>query len=334
MNNKFNIVIPSIKLSNELKFTLNKLNRLNHKNFFVTIVLNKKNFTKKLKYNYPLKIIISNKINMSAKRNLAVKRYFSKYVAFLDSDAYPNKDWLKNAEDLIEKKVANVVGGPSIPFENQSYFEMIAYQSKRSFFLTGNLYFRKYKSKSRYCDWLESCNFFITRKDYLKYGGMNEKIFLGEDKNFFEKCIKQNKNFKTFFSPTLFIYHKERSYIKFLLQRFSFGLDVINIMNFQNKINSYLPLLPFIVFFGFLSFAIFEYKLSNSVQLTFYSFLGIQIIILISLLKYLSRIDKIFFTLLTINLANIFYALGSLLKFIKIEKYFQKNIYRLSRSND
>ena len=261
---------------------------------------------------------------ISTKRNLGVNMFFSKYVAFLDSDAYPNKDWLKNAEDLMQKRVANVIGGPSIPFKNQSYFEMIAYYSKRSFFLTGHLNFRKYKSKSRYCDWLESCNFFITRKDYLKYGGMNEKLFLGEDKNFFEKCIKKNKKFKTFFSSTLFVYHKERSYIKFLLQRFSFGLDVLNIMNFQNKISSYLPLLPFTLFFGFLFFMTFEYQTSNSLDLTFFTFLSVQMIILINLLKYLNRFDKIFFTLLTINLANIFYALGSLFRFIKVERLFQK----------
>ena len=57
MRHKFNIIIPSIQLSNELKFTLKKLNHLKCKNYFVTIVLNKKKFKKKPKVNYPLKYI-------------------------------------------------------------------------------------------------------------------------------------------------------------------------------------------------------------------------------------------------------------------------------------
>ena len=37
---------------------------------------------------------------MSYKRNVAAKKYKSDYLAFLDSDAYPNIKWLENANLL------------------------------------------------------------------------------------------------------------------------------------------------------------------------------------------------------------------------------------------
>ena len=49
MGRKFNIVIPSIELSEELIHCLQKLNQQTYKNFFVTIVLDFKNKKKKTK---------------------------------------------------------------------------------------------------------------------------------------------------------------------------------------------------------------------------------------------------------------------------------------------
>ena len=42
LSKKVNIIIPSITFSKELEYCLNKLNKQTYKNFFVTIVLNKK----------------------------------------------------------------------------------------------------------------------------------------------------------------------------------------------------------------------------------------------------------------------------------------------------
>ena len=105
-----NIIIPSITIGEELKFCLKKLNNLNFKNFQVSIVLdfdNKENisFTK-----YRVSKFIMGKKNMSAKRNFAAKKIKSKYIAFIDSDAYPPRNWLKNGlKTLKEDDVIQLV---------------------------------------------------------------------------------------------------------------------------------------------------------------------------------------------------------------------------------
>ena len=134
MNSKINIIVPSIQLSSELIHCLEKLNEQNYNNFFVTIILDYKNKVKLPKLNYKLNLLISKKKNMSFKRNLGVKKFKSDLIAFLDSDAYPNKNWLKIAHKYLSKRKNDIVGGPSLPFPNQSYTEMLCYYAKKSKF--------------------------------------------------------------------------------------------------------------------------------------------------------------------------------------------------------
>ena len=68
----------------------------------------------------------------------------------------------------------------------------------------------------------------MKRSFFLKYK-MNEKVYIGEDKEFFERLRKERKNLKVYYCPKLYIFHDERNYNSFLLQRMSFGMDFINL---------------------------------------------------------------------------------------------------------
>ena len=115
MKSKINIVIPSVQLSDELIHCLIKLNNQTNKNFFVTIVLDYENKKKLPVLKYNLNKLISGKKNMSYKRNLGVKKFKSNFIAFLDSDAYPHKDWIKRANEFFDS--SSVVSGV-LPFRN------------------------------------------------------------------------------------------------------------------------------------------------------------------------------------------------------------------------
>ena len=335
MKPKINIVIPSIQLSEELIHCLSKLNDQTSKNFFVTIVLDYENKKKLPVFKYKLNKLISGKKNMSYKRNFGVKKFPSNLIAFFDSDAYPHKNWIKEASKLLtnKKNLNTIFGGPSIPFPRQSYSEMLCHYAKRSFYVTGYLNFRKYISKSRYCDWLESCNMFMSRALYLKHGGMNINKYLGEDKEMLSRMKKKDNTIKVFFTPKLFIYHKERSIKKFLLQRLVFGSDLFNIIKFGNKIRTFQPIIPLLILLTFL-FIIFS-KISLNVKLSLIlSYVGIiQFSILIDIKKYLVDLKKIFLSLLLINIANIAYAIGCLMAIFGIKNLINRKFYLKSRQN-
>ena len=192
-----NIIIPSIKIDQELINCLKKINKLNYKNFMVTIVLDKNNQKKIKKFKFKINKMIVGKTNMSKKRNLAVKKFKTKFIAFLDSDAYPNPNWLKNAINYLFDNKIHIVGGPNIPFKNQGYSERISHYCKRSFFVTGHLNYRKYMGPKKFCDdWLESCNLIMRRNFFLKYGGMNEKNYFLEVLEFFDRLRSKIKYFR------------------------------------------------------------------------------------------------------------------------------------------
>jgi GT2 family glycosyltransferase len=334
MKNKVNIIIPAIKLDEELLKCLGKINKISYKDFFVTIVLDYKNKNKLPKFKFRTNQLIVGKINMSEKRNLAAERFKSTFIAFLDSDAHPTKNWLKLAIKYLKQEIGDVVGGPSLPFANQNYSEKICHLSKRSIFVTGYLNFRKYKAKKRYCDWLESCNLIMRRKFFLKYGGMDVKRYTGEDKEFFERAKRKNHNIKVFYSPDLFVYHRERRFVGFLLQRSCFGMDFLNLTKFNIGPRGFQPLLPLLTFTTFLFILFSKITILSKLIILLPTILIMNLAIFFEIKKYIKSIKALFFTIITINLANIVFALGSIIGILGLRKLLVNKFYSYSRWNN
>ena len=334
MKKKVNIIIPAITINHELLKCLKEINKVNYSNFFVTIVLNYDSKTRLPRFKYKINKLISGKVNMSKKRNDAVKKFKSKYIAFIDSDAYPNPNWLKYAVSYLIQKKADVVGGPGIPFPKQNYAEKISYLSKRSYFVTGYLNFRKYKSKQRYCDWLEACNLIMERKFFLKYGGMDNQRYTGEDSEFFERMQKKQSNLKVFYSPKLYIHHKERRVFGCFLQRLTFGMDFLNLVKFNSGIKGYQPFFPLLILVSFFSFLFLtSYSLNKIIFLASIIIL-VNLSIFFDIIRYIKSIKTLFLTLITINCANIFFALGSIITLIGLRKFLDNRIYLFSRNKE
>tara|TARA_Y100000590_G_C15701273_1_gene1006871 strand:- start:959 stop:1969 length:1011 start_codon:yes stop_codon:yes gene_type:complete len=331
MKESTNIIIPAIELNDELVKSLTEINKINSSNFFVSILLDKKSKKKLPKLKYAVKKIIVGKINMSKKRNIAAKKFKSEYIAFLDSDAYPNKKWLKLAIKYLKEKKGDVVGGPGLPFPNQKYSEKISYFSKRSFFVTGYLNFRKFKAKKRYCDWLESCNLIMKRKFFLKYGGMDKNRYTGEDKEFFQRVRKQKPDLKVYYSPDLFVYHREREIFGFFLQRMCFGMDFLNLIKTDAGIKGFQPLFPMLIFLTILFILLSRIDLILKIEIFLISIIVINSVILINIKRYIKSLKDLMLTIIAIDLANIFFALGGLVTFLGLKKALVNRIYTYSR---
>ena len=162
---------------------------------------------------------------------------------------------------------------------------------------------------------------------------MNEKIYVGEDKEFQERFQKNDKSIKVFYSPKLFIYHKERSLSKFLMQRLVFGLDLFNITNFGNKISSFQPILPLIVVLIVSSLLLSGLENKTKIYFTSLFILFVQISIIINISSYIKKIRELFKVLVLINLANLSYSIGSILRILHLHKVLDRRIYLKSRNN-
>jgi len=322
---KFNIIIPSITTDLRLIRCLEGIQKLNYKNFFVTLVLDdNKNIFRLKKFKFKTKILISKKTNMSKKRNLAAKKFNSKFLAFIDSDACPSRNWLTNAIKKIKSKKIEIVGGPNIPFKNESFWQKLSYYCKRSFFVTAHYNFVNYKSRSRYCEFLHSSNFIISKKVYNLVRGMDEKLYIGEDHDFFYRLNERFKNLKVYFDKNVFVYHEDRELKFFLLQRFCYGLNVLTAKN--TIIKRILALIPFFLISSIFILLFSFFKLS---LIPFSLFLILfSLVIFLEIKKYIKKLQTILLTIPCIFLSNLFYGLGTLVYFFGFRKIIEKRIYR------
>lgn len=322
---RFNIIIPSITIDSRLIRCLRGISNLDYKNFFVTLVIdNKKNISSLKEFKFQIKILILNRINMSTKRNKAAKKYESKYLAFIDSDACPNKYWLSFAINEMKKKNVKVIGGPNLPFKGQNFWQKITYYCKRSFFITAHYNFINYMSKNRYCDLLHSSNFIIERKSYFSVNGMNQNRYIGEDHDFFYRLNKKFKGIKIFFSKKVYVYHEDREFNHFLLQRFCYGLNVFTSKN--TKIKRTLAIIPFFIICLFFLFILNISKLSLIIFCLI--LLSTFLMIFLEVRKFIDDFTTKFLIIFAICLANVFYGLGTLFYFFGIRNLIEKKIYR------
>ena len=103
--------------------------------------------------------ILEKKLNISKKRNFGVTISQKKFIAFIDSDAYPEEEWIKNSLKILNENTnIYLVGGPNISPENQKWQNSIIGEVQKSFMITGKWNFQKMISKSRFAENLYSCN--------------------------------------------------------------------------------------------------------------------------------------------------------------------------------
>lgn len=218
--NECTVVIPVIKI-NDLLVEVVKNIHISDKDLKIIIIY--KNYSDKIITTDKISLFQSDKINMSAKRNFGVEKSDTKYIAFLDSDAYPDKNWFKNAKLFLEKDLSiGILTGPEISFPNQSFTENLVGICNRSFLITGSHSFRKSNSKPRYYDEASSCNIIMRKEDYLELGGMDPNIYLGEDHEFSHRVTEKLEK-KIYFSENVRVFHKDRSLTGFFWQRYSRG---------------------------------------------------------------------------------------------------------------
>ena len=245
---KINIIIPSIGIDNRLLRCLDGISRQSFKKFFVTIILDEtKNKLLLKKYRFKINIIKLPTETMSKKRNLAAKKFNSNILAFIDSDASPGKNWLKNAHNELKKSNIQVTGGPNLPFNYKNFWKKITHFCKRSYFVTAKYNFINYRSVNKFTDLLHSSNFLIIKKIYQSVNGMDEKIYIGEDHDLFFRLNKKFKNLKISFKKNIFVYHEDRELKFFLFQRLCYGLNIFTQKYIKKRLFAFIP-------FGVLSF--------------------------------------------------------------------------------
>jgi len=214
---KVSIIIPCKYIDDYTKQCIHHCENLDYPEFEIIVLPDKD-----IEYNNKkIKIIPTDNVSPGKKRNIGVKNSDGEILAFIDSDAYPRKDWLKNAVNYLKSDDIAAIGGPGItPVEDSDRQKVSGYIL--SSFLVGNLG-NRYKEKRVYeSDDIHSCNF-IAKRDVIERVKWNERYWPGEDTLM---CLSIKKlGMRMIENPNVVVYHHRKPvFIPHLRQVLRFGL--------------------------------------------------------------------------------------------------------------
>lgn len=168
------------------------------------------------------RVIPTGPVPPGVKRNVGAKHAEGAILAFIDSDAYPRKDWLKNARRYLERPDVAAVGGPGITPPTDNAIARASGEVLGSFMMGGRLSSRYTNGQLHETDDIHSCNFIAKRAAIEAAGGWNERYWPGEDTLM---CLNiKRAGFRQFLAPDVVVYHHRRGTIMaYLRQIWNYG---------------------------------------------------------------------------------------------------------------
>ncbi len=309
----FTVIIPCINFKDVKKSLINI--RKIYKTVKIIVCLNQKvNKTKDKNLNF----IYTNLKGIGAKRNLAVKNAKTKYLAFIDSDAYPATEWLECNLKLLKNKKIGIIAGPHIDPIKQNFGEKIIGQVKKSFIITMNPGLQKKSDKkNKFVSFMPSCNWIMSKKNFLDFGCMDANMRRNEDWDFVYNRMAKT-DFKILYNPKSTIYHENYNITHFIKKRFLYGFYMLPILKKINLNNLYflIPLMFSLFLISFPLIFFFEiYKLLYISTIALYLFIVLFESLRVS--KNIFLFPLIFFVMIFGNISPGFGILIALLNFNK-----------------
>jgi len=172
-------------------------------------------------------LIITDKIlkkGPADKRDFAAKKAQSPILAFIDSDAYPHKNWLKNALSHFKDKNIAAVCGPGLTPPSNNLFQQVSGLVWSTRLGAGPYTYRNRLEPTRFVDDYPTFNLLIRKKDFQSINGFNSNFWPGEDTKLCHDLVYKLKK-KIIYNPKVKVFHHRRPiFIPHLKQISRYGL--------------------------------------------------------------------------------------------------------------
>ncbi len=157
----------------------------------------------------PITIIPTGPVSPAQKRDSALKYAKGDILAFIDSDAYPVRDWLKRALENFKDEFVAAVGGPAITPQEDNLMQRASGMVYSSYIVSGKYIYRYLPKSKRVLDDYPSCNFLVRKSIMQELGGFNTNFWPGEDTKLCLDITKRLKQ-KIIYDPGVLVYHHRR----------------------------------------------------------------------------------------------------------------------------
>ena len=171
-----------------------------------------------------VEVIASGKVGPSVKRNIGVEASDAEVIAFIDSDAWPDPEWLRNAVPYFEDENVAAVGGPAVTPFGDSMLQQAGGLVYSSSLVSGSTTYRYTYHAMREVDDYPTCNL-LARRSYLGDGcAFPEEFWPGEDTVL---CLRLTGEMgkRILYVPNVVVYHHRRPlFLPHLRQVYSYAV--------------------------------------------------------------------------------------------------------------
>lgn len=205
----FSVIIPAKKINDYLTHeTIPAILKQSHQDLEILILPDKKTSQE-----FPKAKIIPTwpKTGPAQKRDIGAQKSRGKILAFLDDDAYPSKNWLKNAVKYFQKKgnIAAVCGPGITPPQDNLWQKASGWVWSTWLGAGGAGVYRCVPQERREVDDFPTFNLLIRKDDFMGVGGFDSHFWPGEDTKICLDLI-QKLGKKIIYDPRVLVYHHRR----------------------------------------------------------------------------------------------------------------------------
>ncbi|MDP2943915.1 MAG: glycosyltransferase [Candidatus Omnitrophota bacterium] len=204
------IIIAAKTWAKNLEECVRRCQELDYPDFEI-IILPDDAFTKELspKGTVPISVISTGPVSPAKKRDIALAYAKGEILAFIDDDAYPEKDWLKNAVKNFSAPDVVAVGGPAITPKEDNLRQRASGKVFSSSLVSGKYIYRYLPKKRLEVDDYPTCNFFVRKSIMEALGGFKTNFWPGEDTKLCLDITKELRK-KIIYDPEVLVYHHRR----------------------------------------------------------------------------------------------------------------------------
>jgi len=144
------------------------------------------------------------------KRNIGVREATGGIIAFLDDDAYPYGEWLKELAANFADPTIGAVGGPGLTPPEDSFWQKVSGAVYASFAASGSYRYRYSYDRRRETDDYPTCNLAVRKAVFEAANGFQSNYWPGEDT---ELCLTITRKLgsRIVYDPQVEVYHHRRS---------------------------------------------------------------------------------------------------------------------------
>lgn len=219
---KVSIIIPTRDVDPMTEECLAKCSEINYSNYDIKLVTDNP-----VDLELPeqgSRVIASGPVGPAVKRNMGVDDSDAEILAFIDSDAWPEYDWLRNSIAYFEDDSICAVAGPGVTPEDDSNLQKASGLIYSATAVSGPTTYRYAFRAYREVDDYPTSNLIVRRKDFDEVDGFDPEFWPGEDTVFCWKLTHQLGK-KIVYVPNVTVFHHRRPvYIPHLRQVNSYAV--------------------------------------------------------------------------------------------------------------